>query len=241
MLTVVFVFFNPETYRPVLLRRKAHRLRRETEDQRYRAPIEVMDRSILNTVLVSCTRPFELLVREYMVLCLSLLTAIVLGIMYLFFGAFAYVFEEVYHFELYQIGLSFLGIGVGIVLGAFTDRFWQRLRRQQIEKNGGVSEPEYRLPPAAFGAIFLPVSLFWFGWTARSSIHWIVPLIGSVPFGLGGLLIFLGVWTFFIESYQTYAASALAANVFVRLVFAAAFPLFGIQSKFQCCIPRQVG
>lgn len=196
-----------------------------------------MERSILNTVLVSCTRPFELLAREYMVLCLSLLTSIVLGIMYLFFGAFVYVFEKVYHFELYQIGLSFLGIGVGIVLAFFTNPFWRRLRQQQIEKNGGVSEPEYRLPPAAFGAILLPVSLFWFGWTSVSSIHWIVPIIGSVPFGLGGLLIFYGVWTFFVESYTTYAASALAANAFARLVFAAVFPLFGIQSELpHCCI-----
>ncbi|KAI0258585.1 hypothetical protein BC834DRAFT_910992 [Gloeopeniophorella convolvens] len=28
-------------------------------------------------------------------------------------------------------------------------------------------------------SFFLPVCLFWFGWTERASVHWIVPLLGS--------------------------------------------------------------
>lgn len=45
------------------------------------------------------------------------------------------------------------------------------------------------------------------------------------------LLSFSGVWTFLVDAYPTYAASALAANTCARCVFAAAFPLFGDQSK----------
>ena len=62
-------------------------------------------------------------------------------------------------------------------------------------------------------------------------MHWIVSIVGSVPYGMGGLLIFSGVWTFLVQSYPTYAASALGANAFTRLVFAGTFPLFGVQSK----------
>jgi hypothetical protein len=32
-----------------------------------------------------------------------------------------------------------------------------------------------------------------------------------------------------VEAYPLYAASALAANAFVRCIFAGAFPLFGVQ------------
>ena len=47
------------------------------------------------------------------------------------------------------------------------------------------------------------------------------------------LLVFSGVFTFLVDAYPLYAASALAANSFARSSFAAAFPLFGVQSKFR--------
>ena len=40
-----------------------------------------------------------------------------------------------------------------------------------------------------------------------------------------------GIFTFLVDAYPLYAASALAANSFARSSFAAAFPLFGDQSK----------
>ncbi|KAL2174470.1 uncharacterized protein P884DRAFT_208523, partial [Thermothelomyces heterothallicus CBS 202.75] len=42
-------------------------------------------------------------------------------------------------------------------------------------------------------------------------------------------LAFTGVFSFLVDAYPRYAASALASNALVRCVFAAAFPLFGIQ------------
>jgi hypothetical protein len=44
-------------------------------------------------------------------------------------------------------------------------------------------------------------------------------------------LSFSGTWTFLVDAYPLYAASALAANSFARSTFGAVFPLFGIQSK----------
>lgn len=64
---VCLILFVPETYHPVLLRRKAQKLRKETGDERWNAPIEKMDKSILKTVLWSCIRPFQLLFFEPMV------------------------------------------------------------------------------------------------------------------------------------------------------------------------------
>ncbi|KAK0782553.1 hypothetical protein LTR75_014386, partial [Friedmanniomyces endolithicus] len=109
--TLIF-FFVPETYAPVLLRRRAIRLRKETGDDRWKAPIEKMNKSVAKTVLWSCVRPFQLLVLDPMVLNLCLLCAILLGILYLFFGAFPLVFENNHGFNEWQTGLSFLGIFV---------------------------------------------------------------------------------------------------------------------------------
>lgn len=61
---LLLFFFVPETYAPVLLRRKARQLRKETGDERYKAPIEMMNKSVTKTVMWSCVRPFQLLVLE---------------------------------------------------------------------------------------------------------------------------------------------------------------------------------
>lgn len=44
---------------------------------------------------------------------------------------------------------------------------------------------EYRLPPTIAGAFLVPAGLFMFAWTTYSSVHWIVPIIGSTIFGMG--------------------------------------------------------
>ena len=116
-----------------------------------------------------------------------------------------------------------------------SDPIWHynylRLLRKKEQQTGepGKSEPEYRLPPSIFGVWLCVIGLFWFAWTIYPNIHWIVPLIGSAFFGCGTILTFTGVFTFLVEAYPLYAASALAANSFARSSFAGAFPLFGVQ------------
>ncbi|KAK2929929.1 Major facilitator superfamily [Fusarium oxysporum f. sp. vasinfectum] len=160
---------------------------------------------------------------------------IVLGILYLFFGAFHLVFGNIYGFNLWQNGCSFLGILVGMLLAAGLDPLWHNIRNKLIRKLSeetgveGNSQPEFRLPPAILGGILVPVGIFMFAWSCYPRVHWIVPIVGSAIFGAGILLVFSGVFTFLVDAYPQYAASALAANAFVRCVFAAAFPLFGNQ------------
>ena len=115
MQLALIVTLVPETYQPVLLRQKAIERRKMTGEDRWKAPIEIMQRSILWTVIRSCYRPFLLLIFEPMCLNLCLFSAILLGILYLFFGAFVVVYRENHQFELWQIGLTFTGMLVGQV------------------------------------------------------------------------------------------------------------------------------
>ncbi|KAF1348213.1 major facilitator superfamily domain-containing protein [Delphinella strobiligena] len=230
---ILLIFLVPETYQPILLRREAQKLRKETGEMRWHAPIEKMHKSVARTILTSTYRPFLLLTLEPMCACLCIYCAVLLGIVYLFFEAFDIVFAGNHGFNAWQVGLSFLGITVGMLLTIFADPLWRknytRLMKKREAETGevGVSEPEFRLPPAILGAPLVTIGLLWFGWTTYSSIHWIVPIIGTVPFGAGVILIFSGVFTFLVAAYPTYAASALAANSFTRSMFAAGFPLFG--------------
>lgn len=189
-LLMIFVFV-PETYHPVLLRKKARKLRKETGNERWMAPMEKMSKSIPRTIAYSLRRPFQLLVLEPMCLNLCLFSAILLGILYLFFGAFPLVFAGNHGFTLSQTGLSFVGIFIGMILAGLLDplfhRNYVRLIKERELATGeiGGSEPEFRLPPAIVGAILVPIGLFWFAWTTYASVHWIVPIIGSAIFGMG--------------------------------------------------------
>ncbi|KAL4974504.1 major facilitator superfamily domain-containing protein [Aspergillus desertorum] len=231
-LLAMLVLFVPETYHPVLLKRKAVKLRKETGDKRWIAPIEKMDRSIAQTVLKSLYRPILLLTLEPMCLNLCIFSAILLGILYLFFGAFQLVFGNTYGMELYQRGLCFLGMFVGMSFAIASDPFWRRIYRTLEKKAGKVGEdfqPEWRLPPAIAGGPLVTIGLFIFAWTIYPHVHWIVPIIGSGFFGAGTVLVYSGVFTFLVDAYPTYAASALSANSFARSSFGGIFPLFGIQ------------
>lgn len=191
---IALFFFVPETYHPVLLRNKARRLRRDTGDERWQSAFEKNNagRSIAGAVGISLLRPFQLLFYEPMCLCLALYSAILLGVLYLFFGAIPLVFENTHGFDLSQVGLCFLGLLVGMVLGTSSSPIWVRIRKNLVQKRriatgdpAARSEPEDRLPSLMAGAIFVSIGLFWFGWTAYPHVHWVMPIIGASMFALG--------------------------------------------------------
>ncbi|RYP39070.1 hypothetical protein DL767_002333 [Monosporascus sp. MG133] len=172
---------------PIKLREKARALRKETGDDRWKAPMEKSTKSIARKIGLSLLRPFQLLIFEPMCLLLCVFSAILLGVLYLFFGAFGVIFGDNYGFNLWQTGLSFLGIFVGMILCSATDPLWRLVHARLIQRNKGVPEPEFRLPPAIAGAVLVPVGLFWFAWTTYPHVHWIMPIIGSGIFGTGML------------------------------------------------------
>lgn len=185
---------------------------------------------------VTLFRPIHMLVTEPIVGFLSFYVAFNFAVLYAFFAAFPYVFESVYHFNTEESGLVFLGIGVGCLLAVVTcwicDRYLYQpqVRKSHAEKRNGRVAPEYRLYPAMIGSFLLPISLFWFAWTAQKDISWASPVVSGVPFAWGNLCIFISVATYLVDTYQAMtSASAVAANGLLRYIFGAAFPLFTLQ------------
>lgn len=205
---LLLVFAVPETYHPAILRKKARMLRKSTGDHRYKAPMELQQKSLIKAIRLSLYRPMQLLTKEFMVQALCLYSAVLLGILYLFFGAFPLVFRTNHDFKLYQQGLSFTGILIGMVLALLSDPIWRRnynrlvRNRELATGEEGESEPEFRLPSAIAGSVLVPIGMFWFGWTTYRSVHWVVPMLGSIVFGAGYV-----VSPFFHPSPATVPAS----------------------------------
>ncbi|EJU01785.1 MFS general substrate transporter [Dacryopinax primogenitus] len=224
---IMMIVLAPETYRPVLLKRKAARLRKQTGDNRYYAPMDKIKRSLMRSVIVSCYTPFKILFHEPMALLLNIWTALLLGILYLFFEAFPIVFRNGHGFSLQESGLTFIGLGIGIILGPCTQfMWWGRIDQRMWEKYGGPPPPETRLFMGMAGALTVPIGMFWFAFTTYPTVHWMVPILASIPFALGMMWVYISVFTFLVTSFRPVAASALASNSFLRSAFGAIFPLF---------------
>lgn len=159
---------------------------------------------------------------------MDLYIALIYGILYIWFEAFPMVFEEIRGFNPGESGLAFLGILISTCCITVPAYFlWKYLyQSKHFDSNNNIA-PERQLPPACFGAFCLPISLFFFGWTGQfASVHWIVPIIGSMFFATGGCLIFNCIFCYQAHAYPKYAASVLAGNDFLRSSFGAGFPLF---------------
>ncbi|KAG8844225.1 hypothetical protein FRB96_003229 [Tulasnella sp. 330] len=186
----LLVLFVPETHHPTLERRKAQRLRKQTGDLQYYSTLEKSDKGVFRTIQISCYKPFLILYYEPMALALSLWSALLLGVLYLTFEAFpTRVFNAERHFNTQMSGLSFLGIGIGMLLAILTQPFWVRmyledrvpfwerarkremLERKRLEEEKGEKgetrrreepEPESRLLIAMAGAVLVPFGMsFW--------------------------------------------------------------------------------
>ncbi|KZV88124.1 MFS general substrate transporter [Exidia glandulosa HHB12029] len=223
---VLLILLVPESYAPVLVKRKAVRLRKETGDDRYYAPLERSNKTLFGSIKASCIIPFQILLHERMALLLDLWSSLVLGVLYLTFQAFPIIFGQVHHFNVQMTGLSFLGIGIGMIISLLSQPYWIALHRRKVAEYNGHPPPEVRLYIGMAGAIMFPVGLFWIAFTTYKSVHWSVPMVASILFGTGTVYIFTTVFTFLVTAYRPYAASAMAGNSFLRSAFAAAFPLF---------------
>lgn len=98
--------------------------------------------------------------------------------------------------------------------------------RSQAQKNNGVIPPESFLIPGMPGGIIFAASLLLLSGFSSTNFTPALPLLFSVPMGLGIALIFIAVFTYTVTAYRPVAASAMAANSALRSAFAAGFPLF---------------
>lgn len=227
VITVLGALTLPETYAPVLLRWRAQKLQEATGHEYICKLDKGRDLRLKTQFKVALGRPWLLLIYEPIVSLLSVYIAIVYGVLYSLFGAFPIVFQQYRGWSPGIGGLAFLGVLVGMLFALAYIIFYENPRYGRIcDKHGGIAPPEARLPPAMIGAVAIVVGLGIFAATDGPDLPWIASIIGSAPFGLGMVLIFLSTMNYLTDAYLIYAASVLASNSVIRSLFGMAFPLF---------------
>ena len=185
----------------------------------------------------------KLLVFSPIVLALSTYMAVVYGYLYLLFTTITEVYEGQYHFSQGTVGLTYLGIGVGSIMGVIVFGIASDKILKAKSKTGEM-KAEYRLPPMIPGSFLVPIGcefllqscqlsltnvpvVFVYGWTADKHVFWLVPILGTGVVGLGLLATFMPIQTYLVDAFTIYAASALAANTVLRSLVGAVLPLAG--------------
>ncbi|KAF2002805.1 MFS general substrate transporter [Amniculicola lignicola CBS 123094] len=222
----------PETYPPVLLRKRAQALSKHTgRVYMPKGDIDQAKVTLGEAFSTGLKRPWVLLFTEPIVLLLSLYMAIIYGTLYLLFGAYPIVYRQGFGWNEGVGGLPFIGVAIGMLAAVAYTMFYDNPRYVKcVESSGkGFATPEDRLPSAIVGGITLPIGLFWFAWTNSPTLPWAASVAAGIPFGFGMVLIFLSIMNYLIDAYTIFAASVLAGNGILRSVFGAAFPLFTSQ------------
>lgn len=226
------ILFQPETYAPILLKWKAAHLRELTGDDRYRAEVEIREETLPTRLVRALYRPFILTFSEPIIMLIALYLSVIYIILFTFLDGYTFIFTETYGFSEGITGLSFLGIAIGLCFASLLVPMvymWAKRDLARIKSQGGTRlPPEFRLWFGMFGAPAIPISLFWMGWTAYPSISYWSPLASSVLFGYGILCVFISSYQYIIDSYEGFAASALASVTLIRYVAAGGMVEVGI-------------
>lgn len=224
--TCMGYIFLKETYAPVILARRKARLEHEHNTPgKYRYEGEDY-RPLLVKLRYSLTRPLRILIQP-IVLVMSIYQAILFATTYSLYTNFQPIYQGQYGFNTEQVGLMYLGPGLGFLFSVWflvprIDTVYNHL----ASKNNGKGLPEYRLPLANIGAVLIPIGLFWFAWSVEYHNPWYVSVIASFFYGIGQIIILNSTTNYYIDCFERYAASAIAAGAVFRSVVGGVVPVF---------------
>jgi MFS family permease len=105
--------------------------------------------------------------------------AVTIGFLVAITSNFAIAFNKVYGFEAWQAGLCFLASPIGALIGAyFGGHLSDQIADRATHRNGGIREPEMRLPAMTISVLTSPLSLVLYGVGIGNGMHWMVPTLG---------------------------------------------------------------
>lgn len=154
------------------------------------------------------------------VLWATLVMSVTIGFIVAITSNVSPAFNTAYGFEPWQAGLCFFAGLIGALLGiALGGHFSDWVADQFTKRNGGIREPEMRLPAIMIGLITGPLALALYGCGIKWKLHWIVPTlgIGFINFTITQATNVSLVYT--IDSYRPIAGEI----VVTQLAFKSAF------------------
>ncbi len=151
-----------ETFAPILLQRKAARLRLETRNWSLHSKRDEEPLTYRYLILKYGIKPIQMLIQEPILACMTAYMSLVYAIIYLMFVAYPYSFEVVRGWDIGIAALPFIGLFIGYLIGCVACILESTIRFQKLlQKNNGSFAPEERLPAMIVGSVIIIAGLFW--------------------------------------------------------------------------------
>ena len=218
-----------ETYAPLLLHRRALRLRNATAEPRYYALIEMHEsgRSPLWKLRNSLSRPLRLLAFHPIIQVQALLGGINYGLLYFALASFSNLYVSAYGETIHISGLHYISLCLGEILGSqLCGPLMDYVYRMLKARAGGLASPELRIPLLLPSVVFTPAGLLLYGWAARYRLFWLFVDIGVALLSLGMQVFDTTLRAYVMDAYSEHVSSASAATQLSRSLMAFGFPLF---------------
>ncbi|KAK5053521.1 hypothetical protein LTR16_010739, partial [Cryomyces antarcticus] len=167
----------PETYAPAILRSRAAKKRKETDEPRWWSRYDEK-KDFWPLLRVNLSRPFIMTVTEPICIFWDVYIAIVYGILYLCFVAFPIVFQGLRGWAAGFTGLAFCGIGCGSLIVIASEPLIRKIiNSHKPDPETGKPPPEAMISVVCGAAILIPVGELIFAWTCTPNVHWIWPIL----------------------------------------------------------------
>ncbi|KAG7816063.1 hypothetical protein KL919_004895 [Ogataea angusta] len=217
----------PETYAPVILKKRAKKLRKQTGNPKIMTEQEAVGMSLKELIQTCLYRPLMFALTEPVLDMMCFYVCLIYSLLYAFFFAYPAVFGKLYNYGDDLIGMMLIPILIGAFFALLTTPVLENYYVKTVKHRRPT--PEDRLVGAMIGAPFPAIALWILGATSYKHIIWVGPASSGLAFGYGMVLIYYSLNNYIIDTYAKYAASALATKVFLRSAGGAAFPLFTLQ------------
>ena len=191
---------------------------------------------------VTLVQPLVMLVSEPIVIMSSLLLGANFGFLFQWFITVPVALTSTYGFSVQRVGLAFTSALGGTLLALVTAVVLENLFcGKGIGANNKMGQTlgiESRLYPAMLGVLLMCGSLFWIGNTAKPSVHYVVPIIGTAVYVWGSMSVIIGIVAYLFDAYKPRdTLAALTAAACFRIAMAGIIPLIVIPS-FMRATPK---
>lgn len=153
------LFFQEETYGPVILVSKAAELRRLTRNWGIHAKQEEVEVDLRELAVKNIARPVKILFTEPIVLLVTVYMSFLYGILYLSLTAYGIVFGQIYGFSDGVNGLPYFGMIVGVAIGLAVFVWDLPKYAKKLEANNNIPVPEWRMPITMAGGISFTIGI----------------------------------------------------------------------------------
>ena len=177
----VLIATMPETFERQLVRQA---IKRGADIQLKPAPTGTKITTMLNLTVWT---PIKMLFTEPLVLMGTLLLGLSFAVVFQWFITVPFALINIYQLDAFNISIVFFSPFTGAAMAFITSLVIDSFASRTMTESG--PKIEQRLFSAMVGVLLTTGSLFWVAWTAKPSVHYIVPVTGNAVYVWGNMMI----------------------------------------------------